>query len=440
MIKELNRHTLKDGAAIPAIPSKSEAHRILICAALSDTDTEIVCPQTSQDIEATISCLVALGASVKRKGDVLCVSPIEPGKVKKGAVLDCGESGSTLRFMLTLACVLGSEPEFVMHGRLSERPMGALCDELAAHGVVTERLGNRLICHGVPHGSEYTLSAGISSQFVSSLLFALPLCDSDSVLRLVGKTESEGYIDMTLETVERFGINIEKKDSNKYIIHRGRYTSPKKIKVGGDWSNAAFWLCAGAVGGSCVTVTGLDMNSAQRDRTVIDVLKSMGADIHCTLNSSVTSSVTVSADRKNLHGTRIDASQIPDLIPVLSTVAAVSEGKTEIYNAARLRHKESDRITSVCAMLNAFGASVTELPDGIIINGSANGFPESPSRIITVNSFNDHRIAMSAAIAALACDKAQKVIIDGAEAVNKSYPHFFEDYESITKETERTDI
>lgn len=432
MLKELTHRTLTDGAVLDAIPSKSEAHRLLICAALADKKTEIFCPQSSKDIDATIDCLSALGANIARVGDTLTVTPIDRNRVKENAVLDCGESGSTLRFLLTLACVLGADPTFVMHGRLAQRPTGALTDELARHGVTvkSEPDKNLLVCHGTPSGGEYTLPGDVSSQFVSSLIFALPLLGSESVIRLTGKTESEGYIDMTLESVRRFGINIEKKDSNTYIVHSGAYRSPEKIRVNGDWSNSAFWFCAAAIAKKKITVCGLDINSTQGDREILGVLNRMGAEISYEKekDSENLYSVSLSASENSLCAISIDASQIPDLIPILSVVASVANGTTEIYNAARLRHKESDRISSVCRMLDSLGASVTEFDDRIVINGKKCLWSGR------VDSYNDHRIAMSAAIAALACsDGDSKVIIDGAEAVNKSYPHFFEDYDSVTK-------
>ncbi len=430
MLKELSHRTLTDGSVIDAIPSKSEAHRLLICAALADKKTEIFCPQSSKDIDATIDCLTAIGANIERVGDTLTVTPIDRSCVKRNAVLDCGESGSTLRFLLTLACVLGSDPTFVMHGRLAQRPTGALTDELARHGVTVESKPdkNLLICHGAASVGEYTLPGDVSSQFVSSLIFALPLLDGDSIIHLTGKTESEGYIDMTLESVRRFGINIEKNNSNTYTVHSGSYRSPERIRVNGDWSNSAFWFCAAAISKKKITVCGLDINSTQGDREILGVLCRMGAEISYEKekDSECLYSVSLSAKEKPLHATSIDASQIPDLIPILSVVASVADGTTEIYNAARLRHKESDRISSVCRMLVSLGASVTEFDDRIVINGKkrlSSG---------TVDACNDHRIAMSAAVAALACPDGT-VIIDGSEAVNKSYPHFFEDYDSVTE-------
>ena len=382
--------------SIRAIASKSMAHRLMICAALSQTPTELICSTTSRDIEATKACLAAM------RNDT---SPLR-----------CGESGSTLRFLLPVAAALGLETAFLMEGRLPERPLAPLDAQLRAHGAMVRQEGELLYVGGRLQPGDYTLPGGISSQFISGLLFALPLLDKPSILTVTGKTESEPYIHMTLSALRQFGVEIGVKD-HVYRIPACSYQSPGSAVVEGDWSNAAFWLCAGALAGP-VTVTGLDGSSLQGDKEILSLLARFGA--RCSQNGD---SFTVAAD--TLRGIDIDASAIPDHVPVLAVVAAKAEGETRIFNAGRLRLKESDRIESVCQMLTNIGAQVTALPDGMIIHG---GRPLAGG---SVDSCGDHRIAMAAAVAAAVCQGP--VTVTGAQAVEKSYPHFWEDLKTLTR-------
>ena len=396
---------------IPAIASKSHAHRLIICAALSDGPTDIVCGETSEDIEATVRCVTALGASVTRVGGVYRVTPIDRSAVKRGAALDCGESGSTLRFLLPVVCALGSESEFTAHGRLPRRPLSPLYEELVSHGCTLSAQGSvPFKCSGQLRSGSYTLSAGVSSQYISGLLFALPLLEGDSTLTLTGKAESKPYIDMTLEALGAFGIEIRATDSGFFIPGRQRCISPGTVTVEGDWSNAAFWLCAGALGRNGVIVTGLNTNSSQGDRACLALLEKFGADIvYLSGGAAVTGG--------SLHGIELDASDTPDLVPIFALVAAGADGKTVIKNAGRLRIKESDRLKAVCDTLGALGVDITETADGLIIEGG------SPLHGGVVSSWGDHRIAMTAAIASVLCDG--DITITDAQAVNKSYPDFY---------------
>ena len=415
MIQTFSAKTTKD--KIKAISSKSEAHRLLICAALSDGQTSIVCNDTNEDISATVNCLNSLGAKIVReKNDsgemTYIVSPIsEPPKYVS---FDCGESGSTLRFLLPVVAALGIECDIYMHGRLPERPLSPLYELLTENGVsISPQGSNPLHVSGKLNAGDYSIVGNISSQFISGLLFALPFTDGDSTLTMTGKLESTPYITMTEQALELFGAGITNVGNIFYIKPKQRLSTPKEVIVGGDWSNAAFFLCAGAIGCQRVTVEGLDLNSAQGDREIINILKRMGASISRSGNC-----ITVS--RADLFGIEIDASQIPDLVPVVSVVASVAMGKTRIYNASRLRLKESDRIQSVCQMLTALGADITETNDGMIIHG------KSKLTGGAVSSYNDHRIAMSAAVASLVCKNP--VTVEGIEAVNKSYPAFLSDF------------
>ena len=415
MIQTFSRKTTKE--KIKAISSKSEAHRLLICAALSDGETSIVCNDTNEDINATVNCLNSLGAKIVReKNDsdemIYSVSPIsDPPKT---ATLDCGESGSTLRFLLPVVAALGVECDIYMHGRLPERPLSPLYELLTENGVSLSPQGlNPLHVSGKLKSGDYSIAGNISSQFISGLLFALPFTDGNSSLTMTGKLESTPYITMTEQALEIFGAGIKNVGNVFYISSKEKFITPKEVIVGGDWSNAAFFLCAGAISSQRVTVEGLDLSSAQGDREIINILKRMGAAIS-------RSGKCITVNRADLFGIEIDASQIPDLVPVISVVASVAMGKTRIYNASRLRLKESDRIQSVCQMLTSLGADITETDDGMIIHG------KSKLTGGTVNSYNDHRIAMSAAVASLVCKNP--VTVEGIEAVNKSYPAFLSDF------------
>ena len=396
------------------IPSKSVAHRLLICAALSDNPTEIICPAESLDIAATARCLASLGAELTLHDGVYSVFPI---KETKEAVLSCGESGSTLRFLIPVAAALGRDVTFTGEGRLPERPVSPLADCLASRGAAVDYDGTLpLTTHGGLCGGRFTLPGNVSSQFISGLIFALPLLAEDSEIDITGKIESLPYIKMTLDAVSSFGIKA-KMQGNKIIIPgKQTYRSPGKLTVEGDWSNAAFWLCLGALSENGITVHGLKSDSIQGDRAVLDILSRFGAEI-------TRGDTGITVRKKTLSAVRIDASGIPDLVPVLSVVAAVANGETRITGAGRLRIKESDRIESTVNMLRSLGADAEPLSDGIRIFGKKR---LSGGR---VDSANDHRIAMSAAIAAAVSDGA--VSIYGAEAVRKSYGDFYEKYAAL---------
>lgn len=399
---------------IQAISSKSAAHRILICAAFADKPTVIRCDRTNKDITATAECLSALGAQIKYENPYFYVEPISTPK--SNVSLNCNESGSTLRFLLPVVSALGISAELNMRGRLPERPLSPLYEELIGHGAILSHQGsNPLKCEGKLVGEEYRIRGDVSSQYISGLLFALTFSGEGGRLIIEGKTESAPYVNMTVDALRIFGAEPTKTDYGYSIAKGARLISPTRIDVEGDWSNAAFPLCMGAIGGS-VTVCGLSQDSHQGDAKIVDLLREFGADVQVSGDE-----YTVSGG-KPLHGIDIDASQIPDLVPVLATVAAISEGKTTIRGAARLRLKESDRIESVCSMLSSLGADVRATDDGLVIYGK--------SRLCggTVDSFNDHRIAMSAAVASVATENG--VAVSGAECVEKSYPDFWNDIEA----------
>lgn len=411
--------------AVAAIPSKSIAHRMLLAAALSDAPCRIYCPGTSADIEAMVNCLNELGATVVRDGDYIDVTPI--GTVKVGATLDCGESGTTLRLILPVVCALGANSALVGHGRLPQRPLSPLYEELVAHGMKLSAQGsNPFLTEGQIGAGKYTLGADVSSQFISGLLFALSATSGESELTLTGKIESKKYIDMTVDVLRLFGSDVRWDESGTVLRlgeggavggdnGRARLRSPGQCAVEGDWSNGAFWITAGAISG-CVCCSGLSPASSQGDCAIADILRSAGADIENEGDAYVCRS-------SYLSSMEIDATHIPDLVPILSVAACAADGETVIKGAARLRYKESDRIAAVADMIRNLGGDITETDDGLIIRGTG------CLRGGTVDSVNDHRIAMSAAVASCIC--GESVTITGAEAVNKSYPKFFDDFSAL---------
>ena len=428
-------HFPRLNGAVRAPSSKSEAHRALIVAALSDLYgagghvRRVRCTDLNQDIEATVRCLQGLGADITREGEDFLVTPMT--KIPEQAELDCGESGSTLRFLLPVCCALGSvkgAPEgftvsLVGHGRLPERPLSPLYEELVAHGAVLSPMGsNPLVVQGKLTAGDYAVDGGVSSQFISGLLFALPLLGGDSTLSVTGKIESVPYIHMTTDTIS--GVTGAVGGALPCYSITGRIAHPTipadcgTSPVGGDWSGAAFFLTAGVLcgEGDSVTLTGLDLGSRQGDKAVVEVLRSMGGDIRKTEDG-------LTASSSKLHGVRIDATQIPDLVPILAVAASVAEGETVIFGASRLRLKESDRLKTVSDMIAALGGDITETSDGLIIRGV-------PSlRGGVVDAAGDHRIAMSGAVAATVCREAVTVV--GAESVAKSYPAFWDEFERV---------
>ena len=404
--------------AVRAVSSKSAAHRLLICAALAEGNTEVLCEDLSADIEATGNALQSLGAGVRydAAAGFFHVTPIrraaEAGAETAGSshgsflrsavgirTLDVGESGSTLRFLLPVICALGAQTRIIMHGRLGERPLSPLWEELIRHGCVLERSPEGWIgTRGRLRGGDFSLAANISSQFISGLLFALPLLEEPSRIRLEGPAESEGYIRMTMQALASFGVATEW--NGETLRTSGSLRSPGRAETEGDWSGGAFWEVAGMLsdgdaGG--IICTGLDPASFQGDRAVRDLKKEIAA------GNAV-----------------VDARNIPDLVPVLSVLGAVSPGTTVFTHAGRLRLKESDRIASTVRMLKDLGGQAEETEDGLVIRG------QTDLKGGTVDSCGDHRIAMSAAVASIAC--REEVVIYGAEAVRKSYPRFWEDF------------
>lgn len=393
---------------IAAIPSKSEAHRLLICAALADAPTTLPLASSSQDIDATIRCLNAMGADIALSDGELRVTPIADPPARCEA--DCGESGSTLRFLLPVACALGIETDFRMHGRLPERPIAPLDRELTRGGCVLTRPERDVLrISGRLKPGAYELPGDVSSQYITGMLLALTLLEGESSLSITRKLESASYIGITRRCMASFGANPLPTDSGYRIPGLGRYISPGRMEIGGDWSNAAFWLCVSELPGCKVEVTGLDPDSAQGDRRIVSALAELrSSEGECVL----------------------DAGDIPDLVPTIAACACAAGRALRVTHAKRLRIKESDRIATVRQALNALGGEVAETPDGLIVRKCK---PTGG----TVDAAGDHRIAMMAAVASAGCTR--EVVIRGAEAVNKSYPGFWRDFASLGGRVELTE-
>lgn len=404
------------GGTVRAVASKSMAHRLLIGAALSSGETQILCEGFSKDIIATANCLNAMGAQISflQEGRIL-VHPIEK-KVEGLCRLPCGESGSTLRFLLPIVGALGLEAVFEREGRLPERPLTPLDRELVSHGMTLCEKGSELFVSGKLQAGEFTLPGDVSSQYISGLLFALPLLPKNSRLTVTGRVESADYIALTEDVLEKNGVLFQKNQQTYEIEGSQAYGSPETQEVEGDYSNAAFFLVLGALSQQGVTVTGLDPDSKQGDKRILSVLSDFGAEVLCEKNR-------VTVRRGALRGRTVDVAAIPDLVPVLSVLASVSQGETRFINAARLRLKESNRLEGTAEWLRRLGADIFVEENCLVVRGK----PQLQGG--TVDPFSDHRVAMSAAVAAAVC--RTDVVIEDHLCVEKSYPGFWKDFDSL---------
>ena len=381
----------KLSGTVMAIPSKSQAHRLLICSAFAEKDTILDCPETNQDIEATADCLNALGAEITRTNSGYTIRPVRT--LPQEAVLNCRESGSTLRFLLPVVGALGVDATFEMSGRLPDRPLSPLWEVMEENGcTLTRHTKNTLHCAGKLKPGNYMISGNVSSQYITGLLFATALIPQACQLSITGKLESAPYVTMTQKALEIYGV-----DSNNYRINAdSAFHSPGKISVEGDWSNGAFFLGAQAIGNS-VNTENLDENSPQGDKAIVSCLAQLN------------------------HNCTISCEDFPDLVPILAVVAGCKQGAT-LSGIGRLRLKESDRVESVAAMLRAFGAAVDIDKDAFTV------YP-APFTSCTIDAMSDHRIAMAAAIGATVA--SGPVTIIGAECISKSYPAFWDVYKQL---------
>lgn len=397
---------------VSAPPSKSCMHRALICAAAADRPTKIITDSYSEDTKATIECLESLGAKIEYTEDGVTVYPIK--KRDGECVLNCCESGSTLRFMLPFAAALGRKCTFVGAERLGQRPLLPLCEVLNKNSVTTSFGESFLPCktEGQLSGNVFEIPGNVSSQFITGLLLALGVTGGGEI-KAITPIKSGPYIDITIDIMKKFGVNTEKTE-NGYIVPEGqRFTSPEVFEIEGDWSNGAFWLVAGAIGSETgIACTSLCEETFQGDSRITEILSEMGADIKRDKNG-------ITVKKSQLTAIEIDCADIPDIVPILCVAATEAEGTTVFKNIQRLRDKESDRVKTTVDMIRALGGKIDFNENNIYVTGSVLTGGE-------ITSENDHRIAMSGAIASLLC--TGDVTINIAEAVSKSYPDFYKKF------------
>lgn len=412
---------LEGNVKIP--PSKSMAHRAVICAALSDGISKISNVEFSDDIIATVNAMRALGAIINEEGDHLEVKGVNFKNIiptrEFERVVDCNESGSTLRFLIPVFLVFEGVTRFIGRGNLGKRPLDTYYNIFDKQNIEYQYKEGELdlLISGMLKPGEFKVRGDISSQFITGLLFALPLLDGDSKIIITTEFESKGYIDLTLSAMRDFGIDIINNDYKEFIIKGNQNYIARDYRVEGDYSQGAFFLVADALK-SDVNILDLKENSLQGDREVIDILKRMGMKMERD-NNSIRGKI-----EGQLKSTVIDGAQCPDIIPVLALAASLSDGKTEIINAERLRIKECDRLSAVTSELNKLGAKIEEKQDGLVIEGV-----KSFKGNVEVWSHKDHRIAMTLAIASTMCD--EEIILKDYECVSKSYPDFFDDFKQL---------
>lgn len=404
-------------------PSKSICHRAIISACLARGLSQISNVILSEDITSTVEGMRSLGVSVRvvdYDGEKYTAGLMIEGQAKlkvTNPFINCGESGSTLRFLIPLAGLTGEEITFTGRGKLAERPLGPYFEIFKEQGIYHKTSGGSLplTVNGQIRPGVFKLRGDISSQFISGLMFLLPLLEGDSEIIVTTEMESKGYVDLTVDVLDKFGITIRNHEYKKFLIEGKQCYENRDFQIEGDYSQAAFWMAAGILG-SGIACHGLNSFSLQGDKAVIAIIQDMGGDIRIKPES-------VEVRNSRLKGTVIDASQCPDLVPVLAVLGALSRGTTRIVNAGRLRLKESDRLKAISTELNKLGAQVRETGDGLLITGV-----EELSGG-TVDSWNDHRIAMALAVASQRC--TGPLTITGSDAVNKSYPHFWNDFEKL---------
>lgn len=397
-------------------PSKSFAHRAIISAFLSDSPCTVSNIELSKDIEATLSCVKALDGNAKFDKKASNVSfkksNISPAETP---VLDCGESGSTLRFFIPIALALRNGASFKGHGNLMKRPLAPYFEIFQEKGIKYRKKGNILTLSGKLTPGEFSLDGSVSSQFLTGLLFALPILDGDSIIKINGNLSSKGYIDITLDVLKDFGIEIENFEYKTFLIKGNQKYTTTNYTVEGDFSQAAFFLVAGALGCD-ISCQGLKRDSLQGDRKIIEVLENTGAKVTWLDDNTLKASPSAL-----MHSIIVDADEIPDLVPIISVLLSFCKGESRIENAARLRFKESDRLAAMTSELSKMGANITEGDDFLEISG------KQTLRGCDLSSWNDHRIAMALSVAA--CRTEGDISIDNAKkAITKSYPAFFDDY------------
>jgi len=411
---------LKGDVVIP--PSKSLAHRAIIAGSLAHGKSIITNLNFSNDIIVTTQAMKDLGVDIKQFEDYEVITGSKDLK-RINSTINCGESGSTIRFMIPISLLADGKVTFRGEGRLTTRPLNVFHEIFDkqnikySHGV--EELP--LTIHGKLKAGRFEVRGDISSQFITGLLYTLPKLDGDSEIVITTNLESKGYIDLTLDILDRFGIKIINENYKRFIVRGNQEYKAHDYRVEGDFSQVAFWLVAGFLNDG-INCFGMNPNSLQGDREIIKILKDMGGDL--TIDKDI-----INIKGKESIGATVDLSQCPDLGPIVTVLASLSKGTTKIINAGRLRIKESDRITSMTTELSKLGAQIVETEDGMIIEGVKN-----LKGGVEVDAWNDHRVAMALAVASSRCDKP--IILTGADSVKKSYPNFWKDFEKLNGKIE----
>lgn len=399
-------------------PSKSISHRALIAASMANGYSKLENIVLSQDIRATCDAMQDFGVNVNNypnRVDIISDghlrAPIHP--------IECNESGSTLRFLVPFGGLVDKPVVFRGKPTLMSRPLSPYFEIFNKQGIRYEyRAKMPLLVEGELKPGLYEVPGDVSSQFITGLMFALASLKEDSQIVVTSPLESRQYVDITMDVLKTFGVEIDNHNYESFTIKGGQHFMPHNFRVEGDYSQAAFWIVAGLLDGD-LTLQDLNTLSLQGDKAILDICKSMGG----TITEETAQTTKLHIHKSDTHGTIIDGSQCPDIVPVLAVLAALSVGETRIINASRLRIKESDRLKAIATELSKLGAIIEEVEDGLIIQGQ----PTLKGGV--VDSWNDHRIAMSLAVASLRCEG--DVVITGSNAIDKSYPHFFQEFKRV---------
>ena len=396
-------------------PSKSLSHRAIIAASLAEGESVISNVLLSKDILATIESMRACGATIDIDKDKLYIKGSKV--IRKCNIIDANESGSTIRFMIPIALVCGDKITFTGKNNLVNRPLDPFLEIFDRDNIKYTKNDKYLPLEveGALKPGYYPIRGDISSQFITGLLYALPLLDGDSVIEITTNLESKGYIDLTLDILSKFGIEIINEDYHKFHIKGNQKYMPNDYEIEGDFSQSAFFLVADMLGAH-INLKAMNLSSFQGDKKILEDIKSFGGNVEVNTNY-------IKCNTNSINSATIDFSQSPDLGPALTVLASLAKGESNFINASRLRIKECDRITCMKEELDKLGANIKELPDGMIING----VERLKGNI--VDSHNDHRVAMALAMASLKCDGEIKIL--NAQCVSKSFPHFWEVFEAL---------
>lgn len=405
------------GGSVSAPPSKSLSHRIMIAAALSQGQSIIKGIKESVDIRATKTCLETLGAEIDFYENEMKINGMGRPTALKDTTMFCEESGSTLRFMIPITALSGQFACFEGKGKLKTRPIDPYFSIFDQSGIEYTYDGHLpLTIKGTLKSGVYELPGHISSQFVTGLLMSLPLLDGDSTIRMTSKLESRDYVDLTIDVMAMFGVEVDNHNYEFFEIKGSQAYMARPVRVEGDYSQMAFWAVAGCIGSDPIVIENTSEETRQGDSRIFKIIEEMGGRVEYKENS-------ITVHPSQTHNIKINVSEIPDLVPILAVLGSLSLGTMHIYGGERVRLKESDRLNAIATEINKIGGQIEETPDGLIIKGvtSLQGG--------RVEGWNDHRIVMAMAIAAISC--SEKLTIEGWEAINKSYPEFFKDYQKL---------